>query len=79
MGTSRSRSLLLASLQTLRPFGRLWLFLLAVALSLTFGFGGGTPSTAGWLIGKFVLLGVLLTSLLAELVSQLRDRRRHDR
>lgn len=57
--------------------GDAWLLLFAGALFLTFGFGGGTPST-GWLIGKFLLLGVLLTSLLAELASQRQDRRRRD-
>lgn len=64
--------------RALRPFNSLWLCLFAVALFLTFGFGGGTPSTTVWLIGKFSLLGLLLTSLLAELVSQLQDRRRRN-
>ena len=67
-----------AGFRRLRPFGRMWLLLFAGALFLTFGFGGGTPNSAGWLIAKFLLLGVLLTSLLAELASQLQDRRRRD-
>lgn len=67
-----------AGARALRPSKWLWLFLFAVALFLTFGFGGGTPNSTGWLIGKFLLLGVLLTSLLAELTSQVRDRRRRD-
>ena len=62
----------------LRPFSRMWLFLFVGAFFLTFGFGGGTPNSAGWLIGKFLLLGVLLTSLLVELASQLQDRRKRD-
>jgi hypothetical protein len=66
-----------AGFRALRPFNSLWLCLFAVALLLTFGFGGGTPNTTAWLIGKFSLLGLLLTSLLAELVSQ-RDRRRRN-
>ena len=67
-----------AGFRRLRPFSRTWLFLFAGALFLTFGFGGGTPSSAGWLIGKFLLLGVLLASLLAELASHVQGRRRRD-
>ena len=63
-----------AGFRALRPFSPLWLLLCAVALFLTFGFGGGTPNTAAWLIVKFLLLGVLLTSLLVELAAQIRER-----
>jgi len=44
-----------------------------VALFLTFGFGGGTPNGAPWLIIKFSLLGLLLASLLVTLAMQIRD------
>ena len=64
-----------AGFRALRPFNSLWLCLVAVALFLTFGFGGGTPNSTTWLIGKFSLLGLLLASLLAELVSQKRGTR----
>ena len=62
-----------AGLSALRPFRRGWIFLFLVALFLTFGAGGGTPSSAPWLIIKLSLLGLLLASLLAELASQVRD------
>ncbi len=38
--------------------------LFVVALFLTFGFGGGTPNSAAWLVIKFSLLGVLAGSLI---------------
>ena len=50
----------------LRPFSRIWMFLLAVALFLTFGLGGGTPNSPIWLVIKFSLLGVLAVSLLVD-------------
>lgn len=62
-----------AGIKAFRPFSRLWVSLCAVTLFLTFGFGGGTPNTTAWLIVKFVLLGVLLTSLLVALAFQIRD------
>jgi len=62
-----------AGFNVLRPFSRGWIFLCLVALFLTFGFGGGTPNSAPWLIIKFSLLGLLLASLLAVLASQVRD------
>jgi hypothetical protein len=62
-----------AGVKAFRPFSRLWVFLCAAAVFLTFGLGGGTPNTTTWLIGKFLLLGVLLTSLMVELASQVRD------
>ena len=62
-----------AGVKALRPFSRSWLFLCVVALFLTFGLGGGTPNSATWLIVKFLLLGVLLTSLLVALASQVWD------
>ncbi len=63
-----------ASFNVLRPFSRGWIFLSLVALFLTFGFGGGTPNSAPWLIIKFSLLGLLLASLLVALAWQVRDR-----
>jgi hypothetical protein len=65
--------LITAGFSAFRPFRRIWVFLFAVALFLTFGFGGGTPNSATWLTIKFLVLGVLLTSLLVELASQVRD------
>jgi len=65
--------LITAGFRAFRPFGRIWVFLFAVALFLTFGFGGGTPNSATWLTIKFLVLGVLLTSLLVALASQVRD------
>jgi hypothetical protein len=62
-----------AGFRAFRPFSRVWMLLFAVALFLTFGLGGGTPTSATWLIIKFLLLGVLLTSLLVALVSQVWD------
>ncbi len=62
-----------AGFSVLRPFSRGWIFLCLVALFLTFGFGGGTPNSAPWLIIKFSLLGLLMASLLAVLASQVRD------
>jgi hypothetical protein len=56
-----------------RPFSRTRLLLCAVALFLTFGAGGGTPNSANWLAVKFAVLGLLLTSLLVALASQVRD------
>ena len=41
-----------AGFRALRHFNSLRLCLFAVALFLTFGFGGGTPNTAAWMIGK---------------------------
>jgi len=60
-------------LRLLRPFSRGWILLFLVALFLTFGFGGGTPNSTPWLITKFALLGLLLTSLLIVLVTHVRD------
>ena len=34
-----------AGIRALRPFGRSWFVLCAVALLLTFGLGGGTPNS----------------------------------
>jgi len=65
-----------AAFEAFRPFGRLWLVGAAIALFLTFGLGGGTPSTPPWLILKAILLGALLLSLLVELAVQIRDRLR---
>jgi hypothetical protein len=62
-----------AVFRALRPFSRIWVFLYAVALFLTFGLGGGTPNSATWLAIKFLLLGLLLTSLLVGLASQFPD------
>ena len=62
-----------AGFSVLRPFSRGWMFLCLVALFLTFGFGGGTPNGAPWLIIKFSLLGLLLASLLVTLAMQIRD------
>jgi len=62
---------LAAGIRALRPFSRSWLVLCAVALLLTFGVGGGTPNSPTWLAVKFLLLGVLLTSLLVTLALQL--------
>ncbi len=60
-----------AGIRALRPFGRSWFVLCAVALLLTFGLGGGTPNSPIWLAVKFLLLGVLLASLLITLALQL--------
>jgi hypothetical protein len=46
--------------------------LFGAGLFLTFGFGGGTPNSTGWLITKFLVLGLLLATLLVALASQLR-------
>jgi hypothetical protein len=62
-----------AGFRAFRPFGRIWVFLCVVALFLTFGFGGGTPNGVTWLIIKSLVLGVLLTSLLVALGSQVWD------
>jgi hypothetical protein len=56
-----------ACFRALRPFGGIWTLLLAAALVLTFGFGGGTPTSSIWLVIKFSLLGVLAVSLLVAL------------
>ena len=56
-----------------RPFGRGWWLLAVVSVVLLIGAGGGTPNGAPWLIGKFVMLGVLLTSLVVSLLSIARD------
>jgi hypothetical protein len=57
-----------ACFRALRPFSGIWTFLLATALLLTFGFGGGTPTSAIWLVIKLSLLGVLGVSLLVAVV-----------
>jgi hypothetical protein len=62
-----------AGFSVLRPFSRGWIFLFLVALFLTFGFGGGTPNSAPWLIIKVSLLGLLLTSLLVPPARHVRD------
>jgi hypothetical protein len=43
------------------------MYLFAVALFLTFGFGGGTPNSATWLVIRFSLLGLLAAGLLGVL------------
>lgn len=68
---------LAAAFEAFRPFGRLWLVGAAIALLLTFGLGGGTPTTAPWLILKAGLLGTLLLRFLVELAVQIRDRSKH--
>lgn len=62
--------------RALHPFSRSWLLLLALAFFLTFGLGGGTPGSAAWLIVKFFVLGVLLTSLLLDVGTKARNRLR---
>ena len=62
-----------AGFSAVRPFSRTWVLLFGVALFLTFGAGGGTPNTATWLAIKFLVLGLLLTSLLVALAAQIRD------
>jgi hypothetical protein len=59
-----------AVFRALRPFSRIWVFLFAVALFLTFGLGGGTPNSATWLVIKFSLLGLLAAGLLGVLASK---------
>jgi hypothetical protein len=61
-----------ACAHALRPFTPCWIVLFGAALLLTFGFGGGTPNSTGWLITRFLVLGLLLTTLLGPLASQLR-------
>ena len=43
------------------------MLLFALAFALSFGLGGGTPTSALWLVAKFGLLAVLLASLMVEL------------
>jgi uncharacterized membrane protein YhaH (DUF805 family) len=52
----------------MRYLSRVWLVLLLVSVVLTFGAGGGTPSTKPWLVIKFGLLAILLICLLAAVV-----------
>jgi hypothetical protein len=59
----------------MRYFGRAWLVLLLMAVLLTFGAGGGTPSTAPWLVTKFGVLAILLISLLAGVFVEFRRER----
>jgi hypothetical protein len=40
-----------------------------VSVVLLIGAGGGTPNGAPWLVGKFAILAVLLTSLVVSLLS----------
>ena len=51
--------------------------LFGVALFLSFGLGGGTPTSAMWLVIKFGLLALLLASLVAELALMLWHWRRN--
>ena len=53
-----------SNLSKVRSFSRIWFVLLLVSVLLTFGAGGGTPSTTPWLVVKFGLLAVLLIALL---------------
>lgn len=62
-----------ALIRECRPFGRGWWVLAIVSVVLLIGAGGGTPNPAPWLIGKFAILGVLLTSLVVTLLSIARD------
>ena len=63
-----------AGFRTFRPFSRTWILLLAVALLLTFGLGGGTPTSPIWLVIKFSLLGFLAVGLLVAVASEVRRR-----
>ena len=57
----------IAAVRTFHPFSLPWMLLFAVAVFLTFGLGGGTPTSAMWLVIKFGLLALLLASLVVEL------------
>jgi hypothetical protein len=59
----------------MRYLGRAWLVLLLLAVFLTLGAGGGTPSTAPWLVTKFGVLATLLISLLVGVVVESRRAR----
>jgi hypothetical protein len=46
-----------------------------MAVLLTFGAGGGTPSTAPWLVTKFGVLAILVISLLVGVFVEFRRER----
>jgi hypothetical protein len=48
----------------MRHLTRVWVALLLLSVILTFGAGGGTPTTTPWLVAKFGLLTFLLLSLI---------------